>query len=469
MYRKFLLWLFLSNVVVSQGVAQSDTSLTVLVDQVFIIGNKKTKPRIIRREMAIQPGHYYSWDSLEILLLNDRKRIMNTQLFLRTDIRKVMLDSSKIDLIVNVAERWYTVPSPYLRLSDRNLNDWITNYGLDFSRVEIGLKISRANFRGLNERLSLTAQLGFTKQFALSYSKPYIDRAQKNGVQVGFSYVEANNIAYQTIGHVPIFTDSLRQSLSTLLVRGGWTHRGSYYSTHAVNLDYIRRRLTDTIPELNPQYFLNQGQEQQYLSLSYRFVHDKRDVVGYPLRGYYASATVQKLGLGIFNDLNMGRVLTQYVHFVPWKKNYFFATSLNTLVSVPRKQPYANLIGLGYQGRWLRGYEVYVVEGQHFLLQQNSFSRRLINTVFYLNDIIPLDQFNEVPFAVYLKVFFDQGMVQNELDYPLRQRLNNRYLYSAGVGLDVVSFYDFVLRVGYPLAISANLKQRLFLSFRASF
>ena len=446
-----------------------DSSAVVRVDKIFIIGNRRTKPRIILREMDAQSETAYVWHELKKILENDQRRIINTKLFLRVDIRKILVAENRLDLIVSVAERWYMIPSPYLKLADRNFNDWRTNYDYDLRRLEYGLKLTQHNFRGLNERLRLDAQFGFTRRFALQYTKPYIDRAQKNGISLNFAFAETNNIIYQTKQHRPVTTDSLRRSLETLTAGIGWHHRGSYYSTHAVNVDFFRNQVSDTITELNPRYYLDDRLEQRYFQLSYRFVHDKRDFVGYPLHGFLVNIDAQKVGLGVFDDLNIWRLSADYTHYTQWAEHLFFSGAIRGMVSGPRLQPYANFSGLGYQGLWLRGYEVYAIEGQHFVLQQNSLNWRLFETIFNLDRIIPFDQFNKIPMAMYLKVFYDQGAVRNTVSYPPGQLLSNRYLYSAGVGLDMVSFYDFVFRIGYPLAVSSGVRQRYFLSFRASF
>ena len=381
----------------------------------------------------------------------------------------MFVNERTLDLIVSVDERWYTIPSPYVKFADRNINDWLTNFGLDLGRLEYGLKVTKQNFRGLNESLQLDAQFGFTRRLGISYVRPYIDRAQKNGLALSFAFSETNNIIYQTEGHRPLTTDSLRRSLETLSAGVGWRHRGSYYSTHAVDINYFHNHIKDTIAEINPRYFLEGRHEQRYLQLGYRFFHDKRDFVAYPQRGFVVDVRTQKLGLGVFDSINLWRLTVLFNHYVPLRPHWSVATTLNAYASGPRRQPYANFLGLGFQNLWLRGYETYTIQGQHLVLQQNDLRWQAFSTVFNLDRIIPFDQFNKIPMALYVKGFYDHGGVSNAVDYPLEQRLNNRYLYSAGVGLDVVSFYDFVFRVGYPLVVSSGVQRRYFLSFRASF
>ena len=456
------------NPVVDTATVTLDSNAVVTVDQVFIIGNRRTKPRIILREMNATPQTTYVWKELQEILKNDQLRITNTRLFNRVNIRQILIDDNRLDLIVSVAERWYTIPSPYIKLADRNFNDWRTNYNYDLRRLEYGLKLTKYNFRGLNERVRLDAQFGFTRRFSVSYDKPYIDKAQKNGLNFRFAFAETNNIIYQTVENLPVTTDSLRRAQESLVAGMGWRYRGSYYSTHSLNADFFKNGVKDTITELNPRFY-NNRLEQRYFQLTYRFVHDKRDLVGYPLNGFFVGVQASKIGLGIFDDVDIWRLAFSYIRYTPWKKNFFLVNTIRGMTSAPSRQPYANFSGLGYGGLWLRGYEVYAIEGQHLALQQNALSWRIFNKVFNMDRVVPIDQFDKFPLSIYLKAFYDHGAVRNTLNYPPEQPLSNRYLYSAGVAIDVVSFYDFVLRFGYPLVLSSGVAQRSFFSIGASF
>jgi hypothetical protein len=65
---------------------------------------------------------------------------------------------------------------------------------------------------------------------------------------------------------------------------------------------------------------------------------------------------------------------------------------------------------------------------------------------------MPLEQFSYLPIAIYIKAFADFGYVEN---YPLydekglNQQFSNKLLRSAGVGVDMVTLYDLVLRIEY--------------------
>ncbi len=53
--------------------------------------------------------------------------------------------------------------------------------------------------------------------------------------------------------------------------------------------------------------------------------------------------------------------------------------------------------------------------------------------------------YNKIPFKIYAKAFTDVGYVYSN-ERPIT-RLNNKFLYSAGVGLDILTLYDIHIRL----------------------
>lgn len=431
----------------SSDVIEQSEEAWLTIDKIFIIGNKRTKERIILRELDIAEGQKINTKELEEIIKLDRRKLLNTQLFLDVHISQVRINENRVDIIIRVAERWYTIPSPFFRLADRNFNVWLTTENRDWKRMEYGLKFFQYNFRGLNERLYFYTQLGFTRQFALRYVIPYIDVAQKNGIELSFSYSEKNNINYITRDHEFVFTDSLNGIYRNYRGLLGWRYRPSFYNNHFIDLKYHDVWVSDTITDLNPRYFLNSRNRQHYFSLAYTFVSDHRDYVGYPLKGYRWDLGVEKLGLGIFDDVNIIRIDGGYRRYITLGKGFYFAGSAQGYLSAPKRQPYANFLGLGYSRNWLRGYELDVIEGQAFVIQQNTLSKKIFSQEIDLSKILPIDQFNTIPISIYLKGYVDQGYLSNTIPYEQSNRLSNRYLMGYGIGLDIVSFYDFVMRI----------------------
>ena len=456
-YRCFLLLLCFRSVHAQEAVVQvpPDDSL-VTVDKVLILGNRVTKERIIRRELSLQGDTTLLVSDLRATIERDKKKLINTRLFLTATIDILPIEDQYVDLVVRVSERWYTVPAPFFKLVDRNFNVWFTNQDRDWSRVIYGIRFIKYNFRGLNQRLYLLAQFGFSQQFAARYLVPYVDRAQKNGLEFAVSYLNTPNVNYITRDHRLLFTKNLdfgRRSVAGLV---GWRHRPSFYNTHSVDLKYTHRYVADTIAQLNPDYFLHDSPRQRYFSLSYRFVSDYRDYLGFPLKGHYWEAEVEKLGLGLRNEVNILRVSAVYSHYFNLGKGFYAASSVRGYLSTPRRQPYANFIGLGYNTIWLRGYELDAIEGQRYAIHQSTLRKRIFSRQFDISPVMPLTQFSTVPLSIYLNTYLDHGYLSNTVSYEQSNRLSNRYLMGYGLGLDIVTFYDFVFRIEHTWRIDGE-------------
>jgi len=438
----------------------------VQIANIYIRGNEVTKKPIIVRELDIEKGQRLPLGKLRKVVMQDRNKIFNLRLFHKVTIDIVERQNDRVDVMINLTERWYIFPLPIFELADRNFNDWFTNQGANLSRVEWGVKYYQYNVRGRNEQLALSFQLGFTEKFRVRYDFPYIDKAQKNGISVLFDYSENNSIAYATEGHKLQFINADRAMRRQVKAEARWTHRASFYNFHRVDLGYVGSRINDTIAQINPSYLLEGQEMQRYFRLAYRFRRDLRDVAAYPLKGRLVQGEFEKLGLGLENDVNIWRMAGEYRHFWPLGSGFYVSTSLRGAYSFPRVQPYNLLTGLGYRQNLIRGYELFVVEGQGYLLHKSTLRKRVASWNLNLGRLMPIRGLRSVPFAIYLKAYYDQGAVHLNFPYPLNTDLSNTYLGGGGFGLDIVSFYDAVFRVEYSFTNNGN--QGLFINFRSA-
>jgi hypothetical protein len=128
---------------------------------------------------------------------------------------------------------------------------------------------------------------------------------------------------------------------------------------------------------------------------------------------------------------------------IAWKT--FFVTQNEAMVKLPLDQPFFNQQYLGYGDLYLRGLDRYVVDGVAGTMFRNSLLRELFNFRVPFLHSVPSHAF--VPIRIYACLFSDFGYVYNK--NFTENSLVNRSLYTAGVGLDVVTFYDLVLRLDY--------------------
>lgn len=424
----------------------------VRINRILIIGNRITREHIILRELSLKPGDTVNYYLLPDMLSRDKNKLFNLHLFHSTDIRMLELEPGLMDLLVEVNERWFTFPVPRFQLSDRNFNEWWENYNHDFKRVNYGLRLYQYNMRGRNETLLLTAQFGYVKRFELTYQIPYFDRKQKQGLILETDYIDNKNLAVQTLNHKLDFLEMRSLLRNTRGLALTYTYRNSFYYQHRIKYGVRLTRIADTVALINPNYLgIENGLSQRYDYLTYQFVADRRDVIAYPLKGHYLLAQLQQNGLLDKRHLNLLNGSLSVAGFADLGHNWYLSNFSHTYWSNRRHIPYFNYGSMGYNKIFVRGYEIYVIEGPWYFLNKTTLKKRIFSRSWQWENM-PISQFKYVPLSIFLKAYADFGYVRN---YPLynqlqiNQQLANTWLYGAGFGLDLVSSYDVVLRFEY--------------------
>jgi hypothetical protein len=243
-----------------------------------------------------------------------------------------------------------------------------------------------------------------------------------------------------------------RETLRTGLESGiTYTFRKSFYTTHSFSFSYLDNHVTDTIANLNPNFYGNGQDRQKFGALTYSFNSEHRDVVAYPLIGYQLTAILQKSGLGFGTDVNQWEINLTYSRFLDLKRNFYLSNFSSVYLSTPSDQPYSMFSALGYRRQLVKGYEVYVIEGPTFLLNKTTFRKKIFSRNWNIEEM-PIEQFRYFPLTIYLKSYVDLGYVENYPYYQernLNTQLSNHLLAGMGAGLDIVTAYDAVLRLEY--------------------
>jgi outer membrane protein assembly factor BamA len=456
-----VLMVFLVSSQVISAYAQTDSSQAVIVRSVTLEGNVKTRDRIILREMTLHVGDSVRLADLPGRVQWDQRNINNTTLFVTVDMATRITPAAdstqlaQVDLTVVMKERWYIIAYPVFDLADRNFNEWWYDRGRDFRRVIYGGRLSYRNVTGTNDRLQVVIERGFLQRTILSYARPYIDKAQKIGLRVDVSYATNKEIPYRTQFDKWVYTkseDVLRERAYASLTL---TNRRGLYHYHTVDTRYTRNTIADTIARLNPDYFLDGRTRQQFLAMSYSYRYDRRDNVVFPLIGKLFTAAIGVSGIlpsDNFHFLDMSASLTRY-----WSMGgrFYGAGSLRARATWPTRQPYFNLRGLGSSSDMVRGYELYVIDGQRTAIWRNSFRYQLLNVRKQLN-WLHVRQFNTVPIAIYLTAFGDAGYVSSTVAEQYQSRLANQLLAGTGLSVDVVSFYNLVMRFSGTVNAQGN-------------
>ena len=132
----------------------------------------------------------------------------------------------------------------------------------------------------------------------------------------------------------------------------------------------------------------------------------------------------------------------------PFTKRFFINTSLEGQVNLNDKSSFYFSEAIGYDN-YLRGMEYYVSNGSIFYISKTNFKLEIIPQKNFNIKFIRSDKFGKVHFALYSNIFFDTGYVDS--DYIQYNSITNEFLYSGGIGIDLVTYYDKVLRIEYSL------------------
>ncbi len=426
-----------------------DTSALRTINRVLIVGNKVTRDKIIQRELTLKTGDTVRVNTLLQIIENDKIKLLNTRLFNTVTIRTLEDENGGVDLLVELSERWYTFPVPILELADRNFNEWWQNYNHDFRRVNYGLRLYQYNFRGRNETLLLNAKFGFTNILRLSYSIPYLDRKQKQGLSFQISYDERKNIAYQTVENILEFQSAERNFKVSRSAAITYTYRNSFYHYHGLTADFFSSEISDSLNQLNNVYFGEASRKKQhYTSITYQYAYEHRDFVAYPLKGSYFSSAIRQYGLLPNDNLRKTEVNFTYSKYIALKADFFLSNSTGGIISTSKGVPYANYSALGYNRQIVRGYEIYLIEGPQHILNKTTLKKRIYSRVFNLHGM-GIEQFKKIPLSIYLKTYADLGYVWNYPGYTNGEKLTDKLLNGIGFGLDLVSSHDATMRLEY--------------------
>jgi outer membrane protein assembly factor BamA len=431
--------------------AQDSTSATkssFTIGRIFISGNKVTKPYLILRELTFKEGDTLTLPDLLNRFDYARNQLYNTRLFNDVVVAIKGFTGYVADIQVDVKERWYIFPLPYLKPVDRNLSTWAdNNYRL--SRLNYGLKFNWYNFSGRNDKLKFLLITGYSRQLEFSYEQPYMDKSLKQGFSTDFSYSKFKELNTLTFNNEQFFLNAdtipfagryLNEQLNASI---GYTYRPAIRTKHLIKIGFNRNKIDSTVAAANPLYFSNNKQTIHYPELSYTVTYNNIDYVAYPLKGFLGEAGFIKKGVN--SDMNLWELYTKDIWARKLAHKAWYNLSMYGSLKLPFDQPFYNSRQLGYSDLYLRGLEQYVIDGVAATLMRNTIKREILSLL--VPTYLRSRSHDVIPFKVYLKLYGDLGYVHNK-NFP-GNSLVNRMLYTAGAGLDVVTLYDFVFRVEY--------------------
>ena len=210
----------------------------IYVRRINVMGNEKTKDKVIRRELRQMEASWFSQKDVD----RSRERLSRTQFFDGIDIKTPGVPgvSDQVDLNIEVSER--------------NTGSISVGAGLSSSEGIVGtLTLSQSNFLGTGNNVATSISTGdINSVYSLSFTDPYFT---EDGVSRSLSaYKKAVDTKGQLNGQAAYKTDSLGGGVS-------FTFPISEYNSITVGttLDLTQLELTGNAPQEYKNYCTSVG------------------------------------------------------------------------------------------------------------------------------------------------------------------------------------------------------------------
>ncbi len=447
--------------------AAQDTTKVLTVRNIIIIGTKKTKNKVVEREMSLRRGDTLQLANLMVRLHRDEQLLMNLSLFNSVQTNVANWRNDSIDIKVVVDEALYIYPIPFIELADRNFETWWNQFKRDPARLNYMIRGVHYNLTGSADRLTILLQVGYSQKFAVSYRTPYLDKkGTLRGYVSGF-YSRNRETQADTRENKQYFLQTDNEyALQRMRATAELSYKPNFNTEHFLTAIFFNNKASDTLVRMNKDFFNGQKQ-QKYVEIDYRWRHDRRDVRPYATRGYaaMAQATFEGLGdAGAPNRFWVEALYKQYFSASPRTSFELVAKAHKTLWTARIPQYNNRLIGYD-DDDYLRGYDKYVQDGQDFMYFKSAVRYKFLERVNDLGKWSPRS-FRMMPIRLYATLSSDIGYVR-DTQYGMGNYQTNRWLWGGGPGIDIRVYFENILQFEY--LFNQFGEKGLFLRYKVAF
>jgi hypothetical protein len=270
----------------------------------------------------------------------------------------------------------------------------------------------------------------------------------KWGMRVGFSTGRNHEVNLDTRNDKQVFFRDPDVFLRhQIVVFGELQHRPRIDTRHTFGVQWQSDRVADTVRIQNPDYFPAGKSRLNFPRLYYVLNFQRVDHLPYPRKGPLAQLQLMHSGLG--TSMNLWELHGKWMMHWPINNRWGLVWGLYAGIKSPKHQPFVNRRFLGYGNQFLSGYEYYVVDGMAGGMTRGYLTRELIRHTIRIPYKKGKDPWS-IPLRVVGKSFMQAGYVHDP-ESPSDSRLSNRLLYSGGIGLDLLIFYNTLFRLEYSI------------------
>jgi outer membrane protein assembly factor BamA len=285
------------------------------------------------------------------------------------------------------------------------------------------------------------------------------------------TFIEESIVPWVIESNKQITLKSDRKLLKSTVLELSYKYRKEYFNFHTLALGFSDLKIADTILSLNPYFLGLNNHRQRYFDIEYEFTRDTRDSHFYPKTGYLLVAGIIKKGLGILPyEYNSLDISVKYFAYHKLIDRLYVASGLLYTSTSNDDHVFYSQTGLGYL-QFVRGYEYYVANGDKSVLFKSLFNFELLPKKVLNLHVWPIRkayQFNKIPVEIYTNVFFDAGYVYDKTGIYKQydNTLVNKLMYSTGIGIDIITYYDKLL--GFDYSFNGIGGHGLFIHWKAA-
>lgn len=434
----------------------------IIVDKIELKGNKRTKNDILLREFTFSTGDTIERNEFRKKIQRTRENIYNLHLFNFVEADTAIDENNKAEVVITVLERWYIWPVPILEHAGRNFGAWL--YEKEYERINYGLFLVMANVRGRNETFMMKIRPGWREQYGFLYSIPALNRKKTLGLELTYSFFRQKIFLLDHEGNKPFYFVADEYCYKQNRARTTFSYRPSLYFLHNFSVIYNDFIISDSALAVNPAYIGMNQKNTGFYTLAYEPEIEKRNIVAFPTKGYYAGLRIQYSGFSSAKPINAWNLGITVSAYQPAGERFFFATGLDAGFHTLNYESFIFDQAIGY-GNYIRGFELYTINGNTYWMQKSSVNYNLVKTrtkTFGKKE--KYHKFLKLHYAMYLSAFLDMGYVHS--DYH-RQSYQNTLLTGYGLGLNLVTYYDWVVRIEY--SVSRYGENRVYLHSHVAF
>ena len=419
----------------------TDTSFTI--KEIEVTGDKRTRRSTVLRELSFQVGHSYPLPAIIEKMEESRRQLMNTNLFRTVVVNLRTTPDQQARISITVEEKWYFLPQPFVRIANGTFSQW-NERGRKLEHLNYGIKLTQFNFSGRGDKAHLHLANGYTKKISIQYQGFYFDKDLKWSGNVNLVHGKNREINYITeynkllaVKNPDGFLYQFFQASFDLV------YRPAIKTRHQFTVGYNYNRIADTVRKLNENFSPDEN-VYAYPFISYGVSFTDYDFNAYPTRGRYGDASIHRAGIG--SSLNLWQLSVRGVKYWGLGHKGYFSVKLGGTIKLPFKQPYITQGFLGHGDAYLQGYENYIIDGVAGAYTKQTIGYNLFNTAIPLPNNKWFKSLRSIPIRVFAKAYTNAGYSHNP-NPSLNNALNNKMLYSKGVGLDIILFNDTIFKI----------------------